>query len=118
MAHDGAANKDAIGMLERAVDLIRIMRRHGKRWDGVITSMRFIRAAGRPGISARMRRTSGRSALEPGRVSAAGLLAANEVETGNLDKAYEDARALVLKRPDMRRALFTGICIALCRPAG
>jgi hypothetical protein len=38
--------------------------------------------------------------LEPGRVSAAGFLAANEVEAGSLDKAYEDARALVRKRPD------------------
>jgi hypothetical protein len=33
-------------------------------------------------------------------VGAAGLLPANEVEEGNLDKAYEDARALVQKRPD------------------
>ena len=38
--------------------------------------------------------------LEPGRVSAAGLLAANEVEAGNLDQAYDDARALVQRRPD------------------
>jgi len=39
-------------------------------------------------------------ALEPGRVSAAGYLATNEVETGNLDKAYEDAWALVRRRPE------------------
>jgi hypothetical protein len=39
-------------------------------------------------------------ALEPGRVSAAGFLVVNEVEGGNLDNAYNDARALVQKRPD------------------
>jgi hypothetical protein len=38
--------------------------------------------------------------LEPGRVGAAGFLAANEVESGNLDKAYADAKELVKRRPD------------------
>jgi tetratricopeptide (TPR) repeat protein len=38
--------------------------------------------------------------LEPGRVDAAGFLATNEVEAGNLDKAYSDARTLVQRRPD------------------
>ena len=79
---------------------IRIMRRHGKRWDDDITSMRFIRAAARRDIERSNAAYQRALALEPGRVSAAGFLAANEVETGNLDKAYEDARALVQKRPD------------------
>jgi hypothetical protein len=108
---DGArwetGNKEAIAVLERAWDLIRITPRHGRRWDGGITSTRFIRAAERRGISA----------LEPAykrplrwnrdRVSAAGLLANNEVVGGNLDKAYGDAQALVQKRTDAAFAHFS-----------
>jgi lipoprotein NlpI len=45
--------------------------------------------------------------LEPGRVGAAGLLAAQEAEGGNLDRAYDDARALVKKRPDSAYAHFS-----------
>ena len=45
--------------------------------------------------------------LEPGRVSAAGLLAAQEAEGGNLDRAYDDARALVKRRPDAAYAHFS-----------
>jgi serine/threonine protein kinase/lipoprotein NlpI len=45
--------------------------------------------------------------LEPGRVSAAGLLAANEAEGGNLDRAYDEARTLVRKRPDAAFAHFS-----------
>ena len=33
-------------------------------------------------------------------MGAAGFLAANEVESGNLDKAYADAKELVKRRPD------------------
>jgi len=46
-------------------------------------------------------------ALEPGRVIAAGLLANNEVVGGDLDKAYNDARTLVQKRPDAAFAHFS-----------
>jgi tetratricopeptide (TPR) repeat protein len=46
-------------------------------------------------------------ALEPDRVSAAGLLVHNEVVGGYLDKAYDDARALVQKRPDAAFAHFS-----------
>jgi lipoprotein NlpI len=45
--------------------------------------------------------------IEPGRVSAAGLLAGNEAEGGNLDRAYDDARTLVRKRPDAAFAHFS-----------
>jgi tetratricopeptide (TPR) repeat protein len=46
-------------------------------------------------------------AIEPGRVGAAAFLATNEVESGNLDKAYSDARALVDRRPDSALAHYS-----------
>jgi len=45
--------------------------------------------------------------IEPGRVSAAGLLAGNEAEGGDLDRAYDDAHALARKRPDAAFAHFS-----------
>ena len=100
MAHDGAANKDAIGMLERAVSLDP---NYAPAWEALGRRYYFdaIYSGGGPAGYQRSNAAYQRAlSLEPGRVGAAGLLAANEVETGNLDKAYSDARALVLKRPD------------------
>jgi hypothetical protein len=46
-------------------------------------------------------------ALEPNRVSAAGNLITNRVERGELGKAYEEATALVKRRPENAQAHFT-----------
>ena len=46
-------------------------------------------------------------ALEPGRTDAAGSLAINLADTGNLEKGLEDARALVRRRPDNAFAHFS-----------
>ena len=100
MSHDGAINKDAIAMLERAVALDP---NYAPAWESLGRRCYFDAiysgggAAGYERSNAAYQRAL---ALEPGRVSAAGYLAANEVEMGNLDKAYTDAWALVKKRPD------------------
>ena len=100
MAHDGAANKNAITMLERVVALDP---NYALAWESLGRRYYFDAiysdggAAGYQRSNAAYKRAI---ALEPGRVDAAGFLATNEVETGNLDRAYQDARALVQKRPD------------------
>ncbi|MGB6385506.1 MAG: protein kinase [Terriglobales bacterium] len=100
MSHDGAANKDAITMLEHAVALDP---NYAPSWEALGRRYYFDAiysgggAAGYQRSNAAYKRAI---SLEPGRVSAAGFLAANEVEAGDLDKAYQDARALVQKRPD------------------
>ncbi len=100
MAHDGGANKEAIAMLERAVGLDP---NYAPAWEE-LGRRRYFDAIYSGGGAAGYQRSNAAYlralALEPGRVSAAGLLAANEVEAGNLDKAYEDAWALVRKRPE------------------
>jgi len=107
MAHDGAANKEAIAMLERAVGLDS---NYAPAWEALGRRRYFdaIYSGGGPAGYQRSNAAYQRAiSLEPCRVGAAGFLAANEVETGNLDKAYEDARALVQKRPDSAYAHYS-----------
>lgn len=107
MPHDGAANKDAIAMLERAVGLDP---NYAPAWEA-LGRRRYFDAIYSGGGAAGYERSNAAYqralAIEPGRVSAAGFLAANEVETGNLDRAYQDARALVAKRPDNATAHYS-----------
>jgi TolB-like protein/lipoprotein NlpI len=100
MPHDGAANKDAIAVLERAVGLDP---NYAPTWEALGHRYYFDAIYSGGGAAGYQRSNAAYQralALEPGRVSAAGFLATNEVETGNLDRAYSDARALVQKRPD------------------
>jgi len=107
MPHDGAANMEAIAMLERAVGLDS---NYAPAWEA-LGRRRYFDAIYSGGGAAGYQRSNAAYqralSLEPGRVGAAGFLAANEVETGTLDKAYEDARALVQKRPDSAYAHYS-----------
>ena len=105
--HEGKANQDAIAILEQVVSLDP---NYAPAWEALGRRYYFdaIYAGGGAAGYQRSNAAYHRAlALEPGRVSAAGFLATNEVETGNLDKAYRDARALVEKRPDNATAHYS-----------
>ena len=107
MSHDAAANKDAIASLERAVKLDP---NYAPAWE--VLGRRYYFDAIYSGGGAEGYKRSNAAlqlalAIEPGRVGAAAFLATNEVESGNLDKAYSDARALVDRRPDSALAHYS-----------
>jgi len=101
------ANKDAIAMLEKAVSLDP---NYAPAWE-VLGRRYYFDAVYADGGDAAYQRSNEAYhralSLEPGRVTAAGLLAAQEAEGGNLDRAYIDARALVRRRPDAAYAHFS-----------
>jgi Tfp pilus assembly protein PilF len=105
--HEVKSNKDAIATLERVVSLDP---NYAPAWE-VLGWRYYFDAIYSDGGEAAYERSNAAYQrallLEPGRVSAAGLLAANEAEGGNLDRAYDDARALVRKRPDSAFAHFS-----------
>ena len=100
MSHDGTANKDAIAKLEHAVELDP---NYAPAWEA-LGRRYYFDAIYSGGGAAGYRRSDAAYqralSVEPGRVGAAAFLATNEVESGRLDKAYTDARALVQRRPD------------------
>ena len=100
LRHDGEENKNAIAMLERAVGLDP---NYAPAWEALGRRYYFDAVYADGGEAAYQRSNAAyKHALsaEPGRISAAGFLATNEAEGGNLDRAYQDARTLVRKNPD------------------
>jgi eukaryotic-like serine/threonine-protein kinase len=100
MAHDGTENKDAIARLKKAVELDR---NYAPAWVELGRRLYFDAIYSGGGAAGYQRSNDAyRRALtlDGGSVDAAGFLATNEVETGNLDRAYRDAQTLVEKRPD------------------
>ena len=100
VSHDAAPNKEAITMLERAVALDP---NYAPAWEA-LGRRYYFDAIYAGGGAAQYERSNAAYrkvlSLEPGRVSALGSLTTNEVEMGRLDKAYQDARDLVARRPD------------------
>ena len=105
--HEVKSNKDAIAVLEKVVSLDP---NYAPAWE-VLGRRYYFDAIYSDGGEAGYQRSNAAYrqalALEPGRVGAAGLLAAQEAEGGNLDRAYDDARALVQKRPEAAYAHFS-----------
>jgi len=101
------SNKDAIEILEHVVSLDP---NYAPAWE-VLGRRYYFDAIYSDGGDAAYQRSNEAYhralLLEPGRVSAAGLLAAQEAEGGNLDRAYDDARTLVQRRPDAAYAHFS-----------
>ena len=100
MPHEATPNKEAITMLERAVALDA---NYAPAWEALGRRYYFdaIYSGGGAAEYDRSNAAYRRALnLEPNRASAAGFLATNEVETGNVDKAYRDAQQLVMRRPD------------------
>ncbi len=101
------SNKDAIAILEKVVSLDP---NYAPAWEVLGRRYYFDAIYSDGGEAAYQRSIAAYSralSLEPGRVSAAALLAAQEAEAGNLDRAYDDARALLRKRPDAAYAHFS-----------
>ena len=98
--HDAGPNKDAIAMLEKATQLdpnyapaFEVLG-HRYYYDAMYSG-------GGAAELEKSRQAYRRAlAIEPGRATAAGLLAINLAATGELKKAYEDARDVVARRPD------------------
>ncbi len=100
LSHDGGANKEAIAMLERSVELDP---NYAPAWEALGRRYYFDAIYAGGGTAGYQKSNDAyRRALrlEPNRASAAGFLATNEVEEGHLEKAYADAVALVERRPD------------------
>jgi serine/threonine protein kinase/Tfp pilus assembly protein PilF len=106
MPHEQQANKQAIAMLERAVQLDP---NYAPAWEVLGRRYYFDSAYSDGGDAAYQHSNEAYKralALEPGRVGVAGFLATNEAEGGFLDRAYDDARALLRQRPDTAFAHF------------
>jgi TolB-like protein len=100
VGHEAGPNKDAIKMLERSVALDP---KYAPAWEALGRRYYFDANYANGGAAQYERSNDAYQkalGLEPGRVGAAGFLAANEVEMGQLDKAYRSARDLVARRPD------------------
>lgn len=105
--HDTGPNQDAIRMLEKAVQLDP---NYAPAWEALGLRYHYgaIYAGGGAADYDRSNAAYRRAlALEPGRTNSAGSLATNLAETGNLEKAYEDARELVNRRPRSAFAHFS-----------
>jgi serine/threonine protein kinase/Tfp pilus assembly protein PilF len=105
--HDAGPNKDAIALLEKAVKLDP---NYAPAWEA-LGHRYYYDAVYSGGGSAAYEHSNAayRRALEiePGQTNPAGSLATNQAETGNLEKAYEDANALVKRRPENAFAHFS-----------
>lgn len=107
MSHDEVANKQAIASLEKSVKLDPDF---APAWESLGRRYYFDAIYSGGGTAGYQRSDDALHhalSIEPQRVGAAAFLATNEVESGNLDKAYSDARALVEKRPDSALAHYS-----------
>jgi eukaryotic-like serine/threonine-protein kinase len=105
--HEVKSNKAAIAILEKVVNTDP---NYAPAWEALGRRYYFDSVYSDGGDNAYQRSNAAYRralSLEPGRVSAAGLLAANEAEGGNLDRAYDEARTLVRNRPDAAFAHFS-----------
>jgi TolB-like protein/thioredoxin-like negative regulator of GroEL len=104
--HDPLPNKDAIAMLERAVGLDPS---YAPAWGYL--GIRYYYDASYSNGGMEMRKRSNAAweraiSLDPNYLSAAAWLINEQVEQGELVKAYQDAKALVARHPESAEAHF------------
>jgi serine/threonine protein kinase/tetratricopeptide (TPR) repeat protein len=104
--HDPSPNKDAIGMLERAVGLDP---NYAPAW-GYLGVRYHYDGAYANGGEAMLRRSDAALqraiSLDPNYIFAIAWLTTNQVEQGDLARAYQDAKALVAAHPENSGAHF------------
>ena len=106
LSHDPAPNKDAIVVLEHAVQSDP---NYAPAWEELGTRYYYDYSYSDGGEDMFQRSTKAYEralALDPNRIVAAGQLITNRVERGELGKAYQAAQALVERRPDSAEAHF------------
>jgi len=106
LPHDPAPNKDAIVVLEHAVQSDP---NYAPAWEEL--GMRYYYDSSYSTGGEEMFQRSSQAyeravALDPNRIVAAGQLITNQVERGELGKAYQAAQALVQRRPESAEAHF------------
>ncbi len=104
--HDGAPNKDAIAMLEQAVD---IDPNYAPAWVALATRYYYEGdqfGGGKPMLKRSASATERALALDPNFIDAAAQLVVNRTEQGELGNAYAEAAALVKRRPESALAHF------------
>jgi serine/threonine protein kinase len=106
MPHDAAPNKEAIAMLERAVGLDST---YAPAWRALGERYYYDSHYSDGGAAMFQRSTAAQEralVLDPNYSDAASMLLTNRVETGNLGKAYQDAKTLVARHPENAMAHF------------
>lgn len=105
--HDPGPNKEAIAMLERAVGLDAT---YAPAWDALGRRLYFDASYSGGGETVMQRSDAAYEralALDPNFVAASAHLIQNQVEAGELNKAYSEAEDLVKRRPEDGDAHFT-----------
>jgi len=106
LPHDPGPNKDAIVVLEHAVQSDP---NYAPAWEELGMRYYYDYSYSDGGEQAFQRATAAFQralALDPNRIVAAGQLITNRVERGELGKAYQEAQAFVKRRPDDAEAHF------------
>jgi len=105
--HDPGPNKEAIAMLERAVGLDPT---YAPAWDALGRRLYFDASYSGGGEAVMQRSDAAYEralALDPNFAAASAHLIQNQVEAGELNKAYSEAEDLVKRRPEDGDAHFT-----------
>jgi TolB-like protein/Flp pilus assembly protein TadD/predicted Ser/Thr protein kinase len=107
LPHDALPNRDAITVLEHVVQL---EPEFAPAWEQLGLRYYFDASYGKGGVAGLQKSQEALEhalKLDPNLMSAAARLVRNHVEQGELNRAYEDAEALIRRRPESAAAHFT-----------
>jgi eukaryotic-like serine/threonine-protein kinase len=106
LPHDAGPNKDAIAILEHVVE---VDPSYAPAWEQLGLRCYYdadYSDGGEPMFERSNKAYERAIELDPNRIVAAGQLINNHVERGELGKAYQEAQALVKRRPESAQAHF------------